>query len=113
MNISKIVTVNKNGTFRRAYNRGKCFVSPEVVTYIIRNRSKSLRIGITTSKKVGKAVQRNRARRIIKEAYRLISDDISCGFDVIFVARKKTSEVKMNTIRGRIISHLRRAGVYG
>ena len=42
-------------------------VSPVVVTYVLKNRAGTVRVGITTSKKIGGAVQRNRARRVIRE----------------------------------------------
>jgi len=53
------------------------------------------RLGITASKKIGGAVQRNRARRIIKEAYRLTEPELKKGFDIVVVARKKAVCAKM------------------
>lgn len=109
--MKKIITINRNNVFKRAYLRGRYFVSPELVTYVIKNRDRSTRVGITTSKKIGKAVQRNRARRVIKEAYRLIFDNIKIGFDIVFVARKKTSLVNMNKVKRQMIYHLEKAGI--
>lgn len=79
-----------NREFRRAYYRGRSFKTPLFVLYVIKNNQKQNRIGFTVSKKVGKAVQRNRARRILKEAYRLLEDRFPLGFDYVFVARTKT-----------------------
>ena len=58
--------LKRNGEFSRAYAKGKAFVHPFVVLYVFKRRRKEggMRIGITTSKKIGGAVQRNRARRI-------------------------------------------------
>lgn len=109
--MGKILTINKNSAFKRAYSRGRYFVSSELVTYVIKNRDQSKKIGITTSKKTGKAVQRNRARRVIKEAYRLIFDNVKTGFDIVFVARKKTYLVKMNIVKRQMICHLEKAGL--
>ena len=64
--------LNLNKDFRRLYGRGKSFVSPLLVTYIMRTKRNVVRYGITTGKKVGGAVERNRARRVIQAAMREI-----------------------------------------
>ena len=68
--MSDIITLKENREFRRAYSRGKSYVSPDLVTYIIKNNNNNLRIGITTGKKIGKAVVRNRCKRRLRELYR-------------------------------------------
>lgn len=88
--MSGFVTLNRNKDFIRAYSKGKSFVSPVLVIYVIKNRKKVARIGITASKKIGNAVQRNRARRLIRESVRKIYPNLSTDFDFVFVARKKT-----------------------
>lgn len=108
----KICTLKCNREFHRLYNRGKSYVSPSLVTYVIKNRVGYNRIGITTSKKIGKAVQRNRARRIITEAYREISPEIKCGYDFVFVARGRTPYVKSTDILRCMKNQLKKAGVF-
>lgn len=89
----KAVTLKLNKEFKRAYYQGKFKAHPFLVTYLVKNRKKIPRVGITTSKKIGNAVKRNRARRIIKQAYcELLSEaafNIN-GFDLVFVARNDT-----------------------
>lgn len=109
--MSDIVTINENRDFRRAYARGKSFVDPILVTYVIKNRNKAVRCGITTSKKTGNAVQRNRSRRIIREAFRLLSPELSGSWDLVFVARAKTPRVKSTDIARVMQVQLRQAGV--
>ena len=95
--MSEIITLCDAWAFRRAYRFGKSFVSPELVTYVNKNKQNNLRIGITTGKKIGKAVMRSRARRVIRAAFREIqkeSEISATGFDVVFVARGKTPYVK-------------------
>lgn len=53
--------IKENRDFRRIYTRGKSYVSPVVVTYVLKNRSQNVRVGITTGKKTGNAVKRNRS----------------------------------------------------
>lgn len=105
------LTIKENRQFQRAYRRGKSFVSPGLVTYIVKNNSNNLQIGITTSKKIGKAVQRNRCRRIIRAAFCEISPMISNGYDIVFVARAKTVYLKSNDILSAMKSHLQQANV--
>lgn len=81
-----------------------------LVTYVMKNRTGVCRIGITTSKKVGNAVKRNRARRIIRAAYRSLEPKISGGWDFVFVARVKTTFQKMPDIRRAMEKELKKAG---
>ena len=59
--------------------------------YVLPNRRKVSRLGITVSTKVGKAVVRNQIRRRLKEIYRLQEAQLSPGFDIVIVARVKAS----------------------
>ena len=61
-------TLNKNWQFNRVYGRGKSYVHPHCVLYVAKNRVGYTRIGLTATKKVGHAVQRNRARRVMRAA---------------------------------------------
>ena len=101
----------RNNDFRRAYARGKSYVSPVVVAYVVKNRCKTLRVGITTSKKIGNAVQRNRSRRVIREAVRALAPRVRPGFDLVLVARGKTPFVKSTEVRRHLERQLAAAGV--
>ena len=109
--MSDILTLKENREFRRAYNKGRSFVSPVLVTYVIKNNYSNLRIGITTGKKIGKAYMRNRSRRIIRAALYEIYPDIKKGYDLVFVARGKTPCVKSGDILQSMKKHLREAGL--
>lgn len=109
--MSDIITLKENREFRRAYSRGKSYVSPDLVTYIIKNNNNNLRIGITTGKKLGKAVERNRAKRIIRAAYRDISSRLRTGYDIVFVARTKTLFRKSTDILLSMKKHFKDAGI--
>lgn len=104
--MTKLVSLKNNRDFLFAYRRGKSFVHPVLVTYIIKNKLGYNRIGITTSKKIGNAVSRNRARRVIKQAFRCLPYDVKSGFDIVFVARTKTATVKMDKVLSVMINHL-------
>lgn len=83
------VTLKKNYEFRRLYNKGKTAVTPYLVVYCLKNRTGDRRVGFTVSTKLGKAVVRNRIRRQLREIYRLNSDKLVDGVDMILVARTR------------------------
>lgn len=86
-------TLCENKDFRTLYYRGKSQVHPALVTYVRKNRLGVPRVGITTGKKLGKAVQRNRCRRVIREAFRPLLPRVG-GVDIVFVARTRTLNYK-------------------
>lgn len=109
--MEKLVPICRNNDFRRIYARGKSYVSPLVVVYALKNRTKNVRVGITTSKKVGNAVQRNRSRRVIREAFRALAPRVRLGFDLVLVARGKTPYVKSTDVRRQLERQLQAAGL--
>ncbi|GHU85061.1 hypothetical protein FACS1894198_2160 [Clostridia bacterium] len=97
--VRKTETLNKNKQFRRVYYRGKSIVLPVLVIYLLRNGLNRNRLGITTSKKIGKAVTRNRAKRVIKAAFSEVADVLPVGFDFVLVARGRTAKEKSTYIK--------------
>ncbi len=109
--LNEYVTLKKNNEFRRLYSKGKFYKNQLVVTYVIKNKRDCVRVGITTSKKIGNAVLRNRSRRIIREAYLSILPKIKTGYDIVFVARGKTPYVKSSDILRVMKKQLKEAGI--
>lgn len=109
--MDRFVPICENRDFRRAYAKGKAFVTPVVVVYVLKNRCRSLRVGITTSKKTGNAVKRSRSRRVLREALRALAPEIKQGYDLILVARAKTPFVKSTQVQEALRQQLEKAGV--
>ena len=80
--MKKTETIKENRTFRQIYRRGRSAVTPFLVLYCRPNRLGRNRLGITVSTKLGGAVVRNRARRRLREVYRLAQGDLVQGFDI-------------------------------
>ncbi len=78
---------------------------------MLRRKSGGVRLGITTSKKIGGAVQRVRARRVIREAYYAMNLDPAKHVDLVFVARTATTRVKMQKVEKAMRAHLVAAGL--
>lgn len=93
--------IKENRVFRRLYSRGRYQVHPLLVTYIQKNREGRTRYGISASKKIGCAVERNRAKRVIRAAYREAAKLLpeAGSWDIVFVARSRTAKVKMEDVR--------------
>ena len=86
----KVVSIKENSDFKRLYYRGKSEVKKNIALYYRKNRFSYNRLGITVSPKVGKAVIRNRVKRLLKENYRIIQG-LSTGYDIVIVARKRAA----------------------
>ena len=86
--------IRRNSEYGRVYARGKSYVNQALVLYVLKTRSKRTRVGLTATKKIGHAVQRNRARRVMKAAIDEHLDYNIGGYDLVFVARGMTPRLK-------------------
>lgn len=107
------VTLNRNCDFRRLYYRGKSYTNPALVVYLKKSGAGICRIGITVSKKIGCAVERNRCKRIIRAAWRGVEPEINGSYDIIFVARSKTKYLKSTDIQDIMLDIFAQAGAIG
>lgn len=103
--------LKQNYDFRRLYRRGKSYVTPFFVLYAAKGRREKTRLGITVSKKLGGAVQRNRAKRVITAAFRECLSEIAPGYDFVIVARTRILQIKSNVAADMLYGKLAEAGV--
>ena len=98
----KYVCIKKDREFRFLFKKGDSMVTDAFVCYARESKRRVNRIGIVTGKKVGNAVKRSRARRVIREAFRLIDpllrEKTQKRYDFIFVARAKTPAMKSTQV---------------
>lgn len=101
----------RNNEFSRVYARGKAYVQPQLVLYVLKNRSGRTRVGLTATKKIGHAVQRNRARRVMRAAIAEHLDYNIGGYDLVFVARARTPYMKSTQLSRTVARLLAEAGL--
>ena len=103
-------SLNLNHVFRRLY-RTNGFAGPYLILYARKNRTGQNRVGITVSKKLGKANVRNRIRRRLREAYRLNEDKFQPGWDIEVVGRGRAQEGDFADICKCYLSLAKKAGI--
>lgn len=98
----KYVCIKKDREFKFLFRKGDSIVTDAFVCYARESKRRVNRVGIVTGKKVGNAVKRSRARRVIREAFRLIDpllrEKTQKRYDFIFVARAKTPAMKSTQV---------------
>lgn len=108
--MKKAVTLKKNHEFRRLYSKGASAAGSGLVIYCRKNKLGRNRLGVTVSTKLGHAVVRNRARRRLRETFRLNAHLLRQGYDIVLVARHRAAGMPWRELN---VSFLRLAGKLG
>lgn len=99
--------------FRRARREGRIVASPLLTLNFVTGRRRRTRCGFVVTKQLGIAVQRNRAKRRVREAVRLILPSISPGYDLVFIVRStEILSMPFLELRQLIEQLLHRAGLW-
>ena len=109
----KLKTLKMNYGFKNVLTRGKFYIGKQISIYVLRNNKKSNVIGVAVGIKQCGAVKRNRIKRLIRENYRLIKDDLRQGYDIVFLWNKKgeSEEADYYIIKNDIIKLLQKANL--
>ena len=98
--------------YKRVRRTGKSFAHPLLVLIIAPTRDKSgVKIGITTGRSVGKAVDRNRAKRRLRALADNYLSTIQLGWDIIIVARQAIVKAPFTSIQQAFEMQLKRSGI--
>jgi ribonuclease P protein component len=97
---------------QQVYDEGKSWTHPLLVLVIRPNDVGFSRLGVTASRNVGSAVERNRAKRLLREAARHLYPLFeSKGWDVVLIARPQLIEAQEMAVEKALASLLKRAGL--
>lgn len=101
--------LTRSTDFQRVRRFGKSYAHPLVVLKALPNELDRTRVGLAAGKSVGKAVERNRAKRLMRAAITTLLPKITPGYDLALVARKPILEVKSPQVQEALAQNLRRA----
>ena len=83
------IIIKKNYEFKNLFSKGKFYYGENVHLYVKTSESLKNKLGIAVSSKQGKAVQRNRIKRLIRENYKEFENKILRGTQILIVINKK------------------------
>ena len=122
----KFKAICENHLYSKAYSKGKRAVTSALAVYILPdyaakkiakahpNKTVMNRIGLTTSTKLGGAVVRSRARRILREGFRLLEKErpIKQGFLIVIAARSAATTLKSTDIKKHLYKAFLARGMF-
>jgi ribonuclease P protein component len=106
----KDIAIRENHLYNKAYKKGKSFVGRLVAVYVLRDlaaerlananpqKKRLNRLGLSVSKKLGGAVVRNRAKRILRAGYAEVKDELKTGYLIVISARGAATKRKSTDI---------------
>ena len=115
----KNIAIKENHLYVKAYRRGERYVGRYLSVYVLRDyAAKRLckenpqkqtvnRLGISVTKKIGGAVERNRAKRIIRAAYDGVKSDLRKGYLIVISAREQINGQKSTDLEGELVTAFR------
>jgi ribonuclease P protein component len=95
----KSARLRRRGEFLRVQDGGRKFHTDSFLVFVSQQTAPGpTRVGVTASRKLGGAVQRNRVKRLVREAFRRHTLLFPAGLDVVFIAKKNAVEVDYDQV---------------
>ena len=109
----KTKKLKKNYEFRNALTKGKYYSGKYLDFFILENNLNINYIGIAIGVKVAKAVKRNRIKRLIYENYRYLESDLSVGYTIVVLWKKKMdiANATFSNINNDMVQVLKKIGI--
>src|SRR3979409_2312027 len=98
--------IRRRADFQQAYEHGARIHGRYATLFVLPNKSDVGRLGIAATKKLGGAVERNRAKRLIREVFR--RNKVASGFDVVVVPRRELLDASLSVLEAEYCTTLAR-----
>ncbi|WP_243292741.1 ribonuclease P protein component [Bacillus sp. FJAT-47783] len=105
--------IKKNDEFQKVFKNGKSMANRQFVIYMLDQPEEvEFRLGLSVSKKIGKAVVRNQIKRYIRQVFLEEKENIIKGKDYIIIARKPAAEMNYHEVHKSLLHLFRKTNIY-
>jgi ribonuclease P protein component len=101
--------LTRSTDFQRVRQHGKSYAHPLMVLVALPSQDPAIHIGVTASRSVGNAVQRNRAKRILRSAVQPVLPELLVGWDIVLIARQPLVEASFQQVQTALAALLQRS----
>lgn len=109
--LARFQRLTRPSQFRVVYEKGRKVVGRGLILWALPTTAPGIRLGVVASRRVGGSVQRNRARRLLREAFRLHRFEMNGPADVVIVARASLLEAGRAEVEADLLRAVQRAGL--
>lgn len=109
--MKRCFSLKKNKEFQYVYRAGKSAGAKSAILYYKHARHASYRVGFSVSKKVGNAVVRNKVKRRMKEAFRMMMPEVKKGYNLVFIARESAATETYHDLEKNMRYLLKKTGL--
>ena len=104
--MKKTKMLKKNYEFKKILTKGKKYKEKNIEAFILKNREKYNLLGLAISSKAAGAVTRNKIKRILRENYKNLEENIKVGYSIVFLVRSnkklEKNDIKFEDIKNEM-----------
>ena len=109
--LKRINRLKKRYQFNYVYKSGEHYSGDHMVLYVVSSKTKSIKVGLAVTKKIGKAVVRNRVRRQLREIIKVQVPTLKQNYNIIVVARESITSASFDILTKEFSKLLKKANL--
>lgn len=110
--MKKAYRLKKNDEFQHVFKKGKSFANRQLVLYFLKKDDQDhFRFGLSVSKKVGNAVERNQIKRYLRQALLELEEQVKSDYDFIIIARKPVKDMDFHQLKKSLVHVLSKSKI--